>query len=82
MVAHNDYVQSTKEALDDLAVWTGKGHEIFLVFNEKIAVGFIHLGNRGARIDWIEDLFIKQEYQGNGFGSIALKLYRKNGFDC
>lgn len=107
-LAHNDYVQSTKEALDDLAIWTGNGHKIYLIYNEGTVVGFVHLGNRGATIDWIEDLFIKPEYQGNGFGSralnlveemvkeysesiylevaarnmSALKLYRKNGYDC
>ena len=29
---------------------------------------------RGAEVDWIEDLFVLPEYQGNGYGSHAIAL--------
>ena len=35
-------------------------------------IGFVHLGNRGAKIDWLEDLFILPEYQGGGLGTQAI----------
>lgn len=36
-------------------------------------MGFVHLGNRGARIDWLEDLFILPAYQNQGIGTCAIK---------
>ena len=40
-------------------------------------IGFLHMGSRGAEIDWIEDLFILPEYQGRGYGSEALTRAEK-----
>ena len=73
-LAHNDYVMPDEEAAGDLAAWTDKGHAFYFILKEETPVGFVHLGSRGAEIDWIEDLFILPEYQGNGYGSQALAL--------
>lgn len=72
-LAHNDYVQSTEEAKEDLISWTGKGHEFYFVKKDGVDVGFVHMGNRGAQIDWLEDLFILPDYQNQGIGSYAVK---------
>lgn len=37
-------------------------------------VGFVHLGNRGAEIDWLEDLFVLPELQSKGIGRQAIAL--------
>lgn len=73
-LAHNDYVMPDEEAVEDLAAWTDKGHAFYFILKEETPVGFVHLGNRGAEIDWIEDLFVLPEYQGNGYGSQAITL--------
>ena len=73
-LAHNDYVMPNEEAAEDLAAWTDKGHAFYFILKEETPVGFVHLGNRGVEVDWIEDLFILPEYQGNGYGSQAIAL--------
>ena len=45
-----------------------------LSLKEDVPIGFVHLGSRGAEVDWIEDLFVLPEYQGNGYGSHAIAL--------
>ncbi len=72
-LAHNDYVQSAEEAGEDLAAWTAEGHKFYFIEAGDGVAGFVHVGSRGARIDWIEDLFIRPEYQGKGYGSAALE---------
>ena len=73
-LAHNDYVMPDEEAAEDLAAWTDKGHAFYFILKEETPVGFVHLGSRGAEIDWIEDLFVLPEYQGTGDGSQAITL--------
>ena len=71
--AHSHYDQSKEEAQEDLTNWTKSGHIIYFIEYDGIAVGFAHLGNRGGKIDWLEELFILPQYQGNGFGSEAIR---------
>lgn len=73
-LAHNDYVVTDEEAAEDLAAWTDKGHAFYFILKEETLVGFVHLGSRGAEVDWIEDLFVLPEYQGKGYGSEAIAL--------
>ena len=71
-LAHGDYVITDEEAAENLAAWTDKGHVFYFILKEEIPIGFVHLGSRGAEVDWIEDLFVLPEYQGNGYGSHAI----------
>ena len=73
-IAHNDYTQTVEESLEDLRAWTGFNHKVFLIEKSGVYIGFVHLGSRGGELDWIEDLFVLPEYQGNGYGSIAIRL--------
>lgn len=66
---HSHYDQSEAEALEDLQNWTKVGHTIYFIQNNAANVGFVHLGSRGGKMDWLEDLFILPEWQGHGFGS-------------
>lgn len=72
--AHNNYSQPLNEAEEDLAAWTGEGHEFYLILLCSVPVGFIHLGSRGAGIDWLEDIFVLPEHQRKGVGSAAINL--------
>ena len=73
-IAHNDYTPTDEENIEDMLAWTGKGHVLYFIKKEETIIGFVHLASRGCEIDWIEDLFILPQYQGNGYGSDALKL--------
>ena len=70
--AHSHYDQSGEEAQEDLTNWTKDGHIIYFIQHDETVVGFAHLGSRGGKTDWLEELFILPEYQGNGFGSEAI----------
>ena len=70
--AHSHYDQSAAEAREDLQNWTKPGHIIYFIQNDKTDVGFAHLGSRGGKIDWLEELFILPEWRGNGFGTEAI----------
>ena len=73
-LAHNQYRQTEEEARADLRAWTGEGHRLYLILLGKLTVGLLHLGSRGAEIDWLEDLFVLPEYQGWGIGTEAVQL--------
>ena len=73
-IAHNDYTPTDEEKMEDLLAWTGENHVVYLIRKDEDIIGFAHLGSRGCKIDWLEDLFILPKYQGNGYGSEALHL--------
>ena len=73
-LAHNQYKQSDAEARADLDAWTRTGHRFYLIRTEEGWVGFLHLGSRGGACDWLEDLFVKPEYQNHGIGTEAIRL--------
>lgn len=72
--AHNDCDQSKAEAMEDLSAWTADGHRLYLIVLDGAPVGFVHLGSRGAGIDWLEDLFVLPQHQRKGVGSAAVAL--------
>ena len=61
-----DYVIT--DAAENLAAWTDKGHVFYFILKRRDP------RSRGAEVDWIEDLFVLPEYQGNGYGSHAIAL--------
>lgn len=71
---HSNASQTDEEAAQDLTVWTQEGHRLFFILYDKEPVGFVHLGSRGGRVDWLEDLFVKPEYQNQGIGTKAIQL--------
>ncbi len=66
---HSHVQQQPEESLMDYQDWTKDGHALYLVKLDDEFIGFAHLGNRGASVDWLEDLFIVPEYQRKGIGS-------------
>ena len=64
-LAHGDYVITDEEAAENLAAWTDKGHVFYFILKEEIPIGFVHLGSRGAEVDWIEDLLDRKSTRLN-----------------
>lgn len=72
--AHNQVDSSLEDCQRDYQAWTQTGHQIYLVKVEDEFIGFAHVGSRGAEIDWLEDLFVLPEFQGQGIGSQVITL--------
>ncbi|HEM3597474.1 TPA: GNAT family N-acetyltransferase [Streptococcus suis] len=70
---HNNIEQSDEDAGLDYEDWTNEGHKLFLIKKQSNFIGFAHMGNRGAEVDWLEDLFILKEYQRKGIGSFVIR---------
>lgn len=73
-LAHNGQMPTEEDAGQDLSRWTAPGHRLFLIRCGEEAVGFVHLGSRGCKIDWLEDIFVLPQYQIRGIGSRAITL--------
>lgn len=71
---HSNYDQSVEEALEDLQAWTKEGHKLYLIMKVDSYIGFVHLGNRGSNIDWLEDIFIMPDYQNQGIGAHVIGI--------
>lgn len=71
-LVHNNYSQIDDETEGDLADWTKEGQALYFIRHNNITVGFLHLGSRGAAVDWLEDIFVLGEYQKMGIGSAAV----------
>lgn len=65
---------SPEDAREELASWTGKRHELYVVLSGGEAAGFLHLGSRGGPCNWLEDVFVREELRGRGIGSRAIQL--------
>ncbi len=72
--AHNGYDMPSQEAKEDLAAWTSSGHMFYFICRNQKPVGFLHLGSRGGKPDWLEDLFVLPACQKQGVGSEAVRL--------
>ena len=75
--AHNHETPSREDAADDLIQWTKEGHCLYFIRYGGDVVGFVHLGSRGAEMDWLEDIFVLPEFQGRGIGTRAIALAEK-----
>ena len=71
---HNGYDQNLEESLEDLRNWTQTGHGFFFILCDGEAVGFVHLGSRGAEADWLEDIYVERNWQNRGIGTRAIEL--------
>lgn len=70
---HNNLELTAEQARLDYQDWNKDGHKFYLIKENSNFIGFAHLGSRGTSVDWLEDLFIIKEYQGNGIGSYVIK---------
>jgi len=61
-------------AAENLADWTGAGHELYLIEFNGRSVGFLHIGYRGGNVAWIEDVFVDETMRRQGIATEAIKL--------
>ncbi|QIK57620.1 GNAT family N-acetyltransferase [Erysipelothrix sp. HDW6A] len=73
-LSHNGIKQSDEAALEDLHHWTQEGHQLYFIVYHQELIGFVHLGSRGAGIDWLEDIFVLPIYQNKGIGTRVIVL--------
>ena len=71
---HNNVYPSYEEACSDLLEWTKKDHCFYFIRYYDNYVGFVHLGSRGDKLDWLEDIFVLPEFQNKGIGSKVIQL--------
>ena len=58
---------------------------MYFIKKDNQFVGFVHLGSRGCAIDWLEDIYVIEEYQRQGIGTYAIQLVEeivKEYSDC
>ena len=72
--AHNHFTPSYEDAHSDLLEWTKPGHALYFISLNGEFVGFVHLGSRGCKADWLEDIFVLPAFQGKGIGTRAIQL--------
>jgi GNAT superfamily N-acetyltransferase len=73
-LCHNGWNQTNEESLNDFKSWTKEGHKIYFIIYNNEKVDFVHLGSRGAEIDWLEDIFVQPEYQNMRIGTKAIEI--------
>lgn len=71
---HNNYEESIEESYEEIKLWTKEGHKLYLIKNDNEFIGFAHLGSRGCKVDWLEDIFILSEHQNKGIGTNVITL--------
>lgn len=68
---HN--VITLEQAKGDLKAWTEAGHELYTILSDGEVAGFLHMGNRGGGCNWLEDVFVREGFRGQGVGSAAIE---------
>ena len=71
---HNHFTPSYEDACEDLREWTKAGHFLYFISMDNKYIGFVHLGSRGCKADWLEDIFVLPAFQRKGVGSRAIQL--------
>lgn len=71
---HSRLELTMKDVLADLDEWTKPGNLFYFIVYQSKKVGFVHLGNRGNKIDWLEHLFVLPAFQKCGIGSRTIDI--------
>lgn len=71
---HNNYTQTETETEQDFLEWTSCRSALYFIEKDGETVGFVRLGSRGDKCDWLEDIFVLPSFQRQGIGSQAIKL--------
>lgn len=74
MEDNRNYIQTDEESKQDFKEWQSEGNLFYIVKFQNHYIGFARLGNRGAKIDWLEDLFIDEQFQNRGLGTQVINI--------
>lgn len=69
--APKEYWQTDEQSEETLKHWREQGI-IYNVFLGSEPVGFFYVRFGGQNVAWLEDLFILEQYRGNGIGKFAM----------
>lgn len=70
--APKEYWQNDEQSKEDLQYWREKG-TVYNVFLNNAPVGFFYVKFGGQNVAWLEDIFILEQYRGNGIGKFAMR---------
>ena len=80
---HRDLVNKTEQQdsekenssiLQDLKNWTSEDHWLFVILQDRMDVGFVHLQKIGPIVMQLEDIFVDEAMRGQGIASKAIAL--------
>lgn len=54
--------------------WSGPDHEFFVILQENLPVGFLHISMRGPEVCWIEDIYVDTPWRRQGIAAQAIAL--------
>ena len=69
--APKEFWQKDEESIETLKEWKETG-TIYNVFKDKVLVGFFYVRFGGQNVAWLEDLYISEEFRGQGIGKKAM----------
>lgn len=70
--APKEYWQTDVQSIETLHNWVEEGTIYNIFLDDKIA-GFFFVRFGGQNVAWLEDLFILEQYRGEGIGKFAMK---------
>ena len=65
---------SYAEAEETLGNWLGSSHELYLIKYKQFIVGFLHIGDRGGNVAWIEDVYVDKNYRNKGIATRSIRV--------
>ena len=73
------------QAAGNIEEWTSEGHALYAIFSNGLEVGFLHMGSRGDACDWLEEVFVREDFRRQGIGSTAIEaawaMLREKGLE-
>lgn len=69
-ISENDY----NEAGEILKEWQSDDSVLYVIYYDKISVGFLRISYRGPIVAWIEDIYIDKVYRGKGIATKAINI--------
>lgn len=69
--APKEFWTDDEESIETLKEWQATG-TIYNVFKDEEAVGFFYIRFGGQNAAWLEDLYISEEFRGQGIGKKAM----------
>jgi ribosomal protein S18 acetylase RimI-like enzyme len=68
-----EFWQKDEESIKALKEWQGTGI-VYSIFKDEITVGFFYVRFGGNNVAWLEDLYISEEFRGQGIGKKAMAM--------
>lgn len=69
--APKEFWQKDEESIETLKEWQEEG-TVYNVFKDEQAVGFFYVRFGGQNVAWLEDLYISEQFRGQGIGKKAM----------